>query len=490
MEKQNFNEHIDDTPSDTDVLFGRDKVMFNHIGNIRFRLVIQSRAKEYETAPSRRKKSAIVYSVVQKVHSYGGRFLRKEKNGKWRIVTVTEAIQKVGHALRDKKQHEIRIRKQGKHSKSTQRNCDMLFRLGEICSNEMKTMVDEAFEKDRGNEEDCIGRDVSSESPKPAKEPEKPESEPATSDDQTMSDREDTSDDGESEEENVAKTILQMHKVSDEEEKRHGDKEEEKDSPMNEDISAAHEGHHVRSEEAGFASRLGRRNPLDALGGPLYVPNRGVLPPNFHSITEAMDSLVPAGVPPAFQASLSLGSLLHPSTIPQSSRAAYFESMAQVARQAALAYEQAEREERARLQAVNREISQRAATLSLLAYRQQMQQAAGRPGRGEEVEFQDAFKRREAFRSVTPPGEVLSSKTDATPIAPRPKSPEEEPSPSPKRTEEKKQQPAEPAEGGGGDDKNWLVYPLSFQDYGLPSSGWKLALLPVRDGAGGKSRDR
>lgn len=83
---------------ETDVLFGRDKVMFNHVGNVRFRLVIQSRAKEYEHAPSRRVKSSIVYSVVQNVHGYGGRFLKKAKDGSWVIVTVTEAIQKVSIA--------------------------------------------------------------------------------------------------------------------------------------------------------------------------------------------------------------------------------------------------------------------------------------------------------------------------------------------------------------------------------------------------------
>lgn len=82
-------------PLVTDVLFGRDKIMFNHVGNVRFRLVIQSRAKEYEHAPSRRVKSSIVYSVVQNVHGYGGRFLKKEKDKTWKVVTVTEAIQKV-----------------------------------------------------------------------------------------------------------------------------------------------------------------------------------------------------------------------------------------------------------------------------------------------------------------------------------------------------------------------------------------------------------
>lgn len=87
-------EEIVPKPLPADVLFGRDKIMFNHVGNIRFRLLIQARAKEYEFAPQRRVKSSIVYAVVQNVHGYGGRFLKRE-DGLWKVVGVTEAIQKV-----------------------------------------------------------------------------------------------------------------------------------------------------------------------------------------------------------------------------------------------------------------------------------------------------------------------------------------------------------------------------------------------------------
>ena len=83
-------------PLPTDVLFGRDKIMFNHVGNVRFRALIQGRAKEYEFAPQRRIKSSIVYEVVECVHAYGGRFLKPE-NGTWKIVSVNEAIQKVSY---------------------------------------------------------------------------------------------------------------------------------------------------------------------------------------------------------------------------------------------------------------------------------------------------------------------------------------------------------------------------------------------------------
>lgn len=132
-------------PLTNDVLFGRDKHMFNHHGNVKFRVAIQSRAKEYELAPSRRVKSSIVYSVVQSVHGYGGRFLKNE-DGVWKVVGVTEAIQKVGHALRDKKQHNHKMKaRQNRTScnpattqKSVAGGCELLLTLGQLCAEEME----------------------------------------------------------------------------------------------------------------------------------------------------------------------------------------------------------------------------------------------------------------------------------------------------------------------------------------------------------------
>lgn len=81
-----------------DVLFGRDKTCFNHVGNARFRLVISNHSEEYEHAPCRRDKSCIVYNVFNIVKSYEGRFLKRDGIG-WKEVSDTEATQKVGHAL-------------------------------------------------------------------------------------------------------------------------------------------------------------------------------------------------------------------------------------------------------------------------------------------------------------------------------------------------------------------------------------------------------
>lgn len=113
-----------------------------------------SRSKEYQTAKSRREKSRIVYGVVQHVHNYGGRFLKKEKNAAWRIVSTTEAIQKVGHSLRDKKQHLKRgktlssnmpaVRVQSNLSSNSQLTAskateasDLLLQLGQVCATAM-----------------------------------------------------------------------------------------------------------------------------------------------------------------------------------------------------------------------------------------------------------------------------------------------------------------------------------------------------------------
>jgi hypothetical protein len=87
------------TPTKIDVLFGRDKQCFNHHGNMSFRAVVNQHSRAYETAPSRRDKSLIVYAVFETVRRYGARFLKRQGDG-WVEVVDSEATQKVGHALR------------------------------------------------------------------------------------------------------------------------------------------------------------------------------------------------------------------------------------------------------------------------------------------------------------------------------------------------------------------------------------------------------
>lgn len=86
-----------------DVLCGRDKVSFNHAGNRRFRQLISSHLHLYNAAPTRKKKTKVVISVVEKIRASGGRFLKYNKStSEWYEASEKTCREKVGHALRDK----------------------------------------------------------------------------------------------------------------------------------------------------------------------------------------------------------------------------------------------------------------------------------------------------------------------------------------------------------------------------------------------------
>ncbi|CAB9528976.1 expressed unknown protein [Seminavis robusta] len=86
----------------TDVLCGRSKQSFNHVGNRRFRDLVASAVDIYNNASTRLDKAAVVNSVVEEVHQSGGRFLRHgDEKGTWRVLGYSQCREKVGHAIRD-----------------------------------------------------------------------------------------------------------------------------------------------------------------------------------------------------------------------------------------------------------------------------------------------------------------------------------------------------------------------------------------------------
>jgi hypothetical protein len=87
-----------------DVLCGRDKVSHAHIGNKHFRRIIETFREGYQKADCRDQKTNITCSVIARIHSYGGRFLKlNEDTGIWEEVGDQYAREKVSHALRSAK---------------------------------------------------------------------------------------------------------------------------------------------------------------------------------------------------------------------------------------------------------------------------------------------------------------------------------------------------------------------------------------------------
>jgi hypothetical protein len=87
-----------------DVLCGRDREAFLHVGNRKFRAIIAKNRDMYQNAKTRADKYRIASEVIDVIHEYGGRFLKKDpKTNMWHNVGRHYTHEKVSHALRDAK---------------------------------------------------------------------------------------------------------------------------------------------------------------------------------------------------------------------------------------------------------------------------------------------------------------------------------------------------------------------------------------------------
>jgi hypothetical protein len=101
-DKSQRNVALIETPLEIDILLGRSKGAFNHVGNRRFRVFILMHLQDYLNANSRMEKTLVVNRVYEQISDAGGRFLREDtKSDKWIQVPHKVGRDKVGHALRD-----------------------------------------------------------------------------------------------------------------------------------------------------------------------------------------------------------------------------------------------------------------------------------------------------------------------------------------------------------------------------------------------------
>jgi len=88
-------------PGDKDVVCGRGKRNWNHLGNINFRNVIRTNVQRYLDSPTKNDKTLVVISIVDEIRGQGGRFLKEDMHGRWYDIGDAQARDKVGHSLRD-----------------------------------------------------------------------------------------------------------------------------------------------------------------------------------------------------------------------------------------------------------------------------------------------------------------------------------------------------------------------------------------------------
>lgn len=92
------------SPSEFDVLVGRGKRCFNHIGNHRFRLLVNGFLDQYANTKSKLEKSSILRRVVDEVRArspYGGFVKRDNTTNQWYEVGDFLAREKTSQCFRD-----------------------------------------------------------------------------------------------------------------------------------------------------------------------------------------------------------------------------------------------------------------------------------------------------------------------------------------------------------------------------------------------------
>jgi len=87
-----------------DVLCGRGGRSNHHPGNKRYRHVVSEMKQMYRTTEAKNMKTDLSRAIVEHVCNYGGRFIKKDKTGRYYVLTKAEARKKTSQALRETKQ--------------------------------------------------------------------------------------------------------------------------------------------------------------------------------------------------------------------------------------------------------------------------------------------------------------------------------------------------------------------------------------------------
>jgi hypothetical protein len=95
-----------DAVTERDILILSERGGRHHHGNIMFLRTVRETKPMYRNA-SKTDKTMIAKVVVNYVHSYGGRFLKQDKDGRYLVMTKSEARRKTSQAFREKKSNRL-----------------------------------------------------------------------------------------------------------------------------------------------------------------------------------------------------------------------------------------------------------------------------------------------------------------------------------------------------------------------------------------------
>jgi hypothetical protein len=92
------------TPSKHDFVCGRGRKIFMHVGNQRFRQLVERRLQEYSNAANKLEKSCIICEMVLYLRTsspHGGFVKRNSKDGRWYLLGDFLSREKTSQAFRD-----------------------------------------------------------------------------------------------------------------------------------------------------------------------------------------------------------------------------------------------------------------------------------------------------------------------------------------------------------------------------------------------------
>ena len=87
-------------PGKYDVLCNRSRHAFHHVGNRRFRIIVENHGPRFARMTTKAERSTMIQSIVDIIASAQGKFVEMNKNGGWDEVGLVKRKEKVGHALR------------------------------------------------------------------------------------------------------------------------------------------------------------------------------------------------------------------------------------------------------------------------------------------------------------------------------------------------------------------------------------------------------
>lgn len=85
-----------------DILCGRSRNSFKHVGNRRFRVTIEMNLNAYNAASTKKQKSDLIIEIAASLRdNVGARFLKPKGTNEYIELTEEQIHKKIGHALRD-----------------------------------------------------------------------------------------------------------------------------------------------------------------------------------------------------------------------------------------------------------------------------------------------------------------------------------------------------------------------------------------------------